>query len=225
MRPLPSGFIPSPDRTYTVPYAGTMNSSQDTGVWSPPWRRGLNILSPPSAFSCNTDNDIRFIRMTPKSSADIVDYSVDFSEALEDTGDTILTVIPKVLSVAQSPYDLTVMYVGVYENTTASIIVASGIPSSLQEVDIQIQTKQGRVLNKQIRIWINTLTPATPAPSLIPTLPADAILDGRCFLTQQSPLNAPLFTNGGVIMTYEDDVIPTGTLCNGGVLISNPIAA
>ncbi|MDG6093887.1 hypothetical protein LOC54_01965 [Acetobacter sp. AN02] len=155
----------------------------------------------------------------PKASADILDYSVDWSLRFRGTGDRITTVTAKVPSATGTSTDLTVMWSGVYCDLTSVFMLASGPPLTAQNVLVEIATEQGRKDSVLLSIRVTDATPGTPPPSGTVTLPSDTTSNGGVAMTAMDTLTAPLSSNGGVIMTSDDLALPSGTVSNGGVVM------
>ncbi|WP_149026373.1 hypothetical protein [Acetobacter aceti] len=107
--------------------------------------------------------------MPAKSSADIIDYTLDLSTWLASTNDTIVTVTPIIQTLLGISYDLAAIMGGVVDNYQAVIIFAAGPPNYLVAVSYKIVTARGLVRVVPFIVPINDITSATdpPAPDAI----------------------------------------------------------
>ncbi|NHO33939.1 phage fiber-tail adaptor protein [Acetobacter fallax] len=151
---LPNSLIPSPLRIYTVP-----------GI--PPAQSGCCSPIPTAQRGVTTTTG--FIPELPaKSSAAILDYSVDFTNWLVDTGDTITSggVSAAVKTAGGFSYDLAVVWAEPYNGTQAVVMLTSGPAGTFQIVNVQAETEQGRTCTQQIIVPISRTTETVdPAPT------------------------------------------------------------
>ncbi len=151
---LPDSLIPSPLRLYTVP--GLPATTQGCGCSVPAVQpRGITTMT-------------GFVpEMPAKSSAAVLDYGVDFTDWLVDTGDTIQAggVSATVTTAAGFPYDLTVVWADVCNGTQAIIMLASGPAGSFQIVNVQAITEQGRTCTQQIIVPVSRATETVDPPA------------------------------------------------------------
>ncbi|WP_456304221.1 phage fiber-tail adaptor protein [Acetobacter oeni] len=94
--------------------------------------------------------------MPPKSSAALLDYSVDFTGWLTDTGDMIESggVSATVRTAAGFSYDLAVIWAEPFSGTQAVVMLASGPAGTFQIVNVQVITQQGRTCTQEIIVPI-----------------------------------------------------------------------
>lgn len=155
--PLPEGFIPSDLRMYD-PDAEAFPSF------------GVNrFLGGVGQDGCPCSPH----RMPEKSSADIVDYTIDLSTWLENTNDTIATVTPIIQTLLGVSYDLAAIMGGIVDNYLATIIFASGPPNYSVAVSYKIVTARGLVRVVPFIVPINNVTSATDPPT--PDVLSDAV--------------------------------------------------
>ncbi|WP_291365389.1 hypothetical protein [Acetobacter sp. UBA5411] len=160
---LPDTLIPSAARTYVVPADASPDVCGGVSTWDALRIRGIIPMFSGSSCQCKA-------RFPAKSSADILDYAVDFSAWLADTGDTIETVSVTFPDTTGLTYDLTDLWADVYQGETVVIMLASGRPGTKQRVVVTVETTEGRTKAVPIEIKITRATPATDPPNnLIPT--------------------------------------------------------
>lgn len=151
MTTLPDGLIPSPLRCYALP-----------GPIPEPVRNRLPGTSFADAF--------RTAVWPEKSSADILDFSVDFTAWFGSTDD-VISGNPSVsitlgdgAALPGSGYDLASVWTGASE-TIAVVMLASGQPGTAYRVTVAIHTDQGRTKTVTLLLRVNTDTPATAPPA------------------------------------------------------------
>lgn len=144
----------------------------------------------------------------PKSSADCLDYTFDFSALLAGTGDTLASIQSvSVATAAQNGnYDLKVMWSAVAGNLLVAFF-ASGQPSTTQKILFGITTEQGRVHFVMAFLQITALTPATVPPG---DFPADTLTNGKVLIAGIEALPSGYSANGRVVMATEEEG-PVGT--------------
>ncbi|WP_268898562.1 collagen-like protein [Gluconobacter cadivus] len=147
------------------------------------------------------------VMWTPKSSADCLDYVLDFSTLLAGTGDTLTAIRSAVVTTAPGgQYDLKVMWSAV-AGTLVVAFLASGQPNTAQKVLFEITTQQGRVYSVMAVLQITALTVATAPPS---DFPADTLTNGKVLIAGIEALPSGYSSNGRVVMATED-AAPVGT--------------
>lgn len=206
---LPDGLIPDSGRIYTVPTDGSSSGTGDCGCGSssPWWMRGLQPIIPSIATRSA-------IQLAAKSSADLIDYTLDFSAWFSDTSDTLYgTPLVTFPDASGSDYDLTDTFVEARDGTQVVFRLASGIPRTRQRVRVSIETQQGRTKVVDCAIRITNASDATLPPAAV-QIPADATLNGRVYMVGATAPTLPLFSNGGVLMTEDADNPPAGSIAN-----------
>mgnify|MGYP004706699061 CR=1 FL=1 len=146
------------------------------------------------------------VTFCPKSSADCLDYSLDFSALLAGTGDTLVAIRSAKVITASGDYALTVMWSAV-AGTMVVAFLASGQPDTTQKILFEITTQQGRVYSVMAVLQITDLTAATAPPS---DFPADTLTNGNVLIAGVEALPSGYSSNGQVVMATED-AAPVGT--------------
>lgn len=151
---LPNGLIPTTLRVYAV--VSTAAAEKDSASVSLCVRRGVRTST-------------GFVpQMAAKSSAGVLDYVIDFTSLLTDTGDSIKNqgVTAVVRTSGGRTADLTVMWADTYDGNQAVVMLASGPPGTYQIVNVQVETVQGRTYVQQIIIPVSRVTDAVAPPSV-----------------------------------------------------------
>lgn len=203
---LPDNLIPSASRTYIVPAERQPEACGSASTWDALRLRGIIPSFGASSCQCRAT-------FPDKSSADVLDYAVDFSAWLADTGDTIETVLVTYPDTTGLTYDLTDLWADAYQGETVVVMLASGRPGTKQRVVVTVETVEGRTKAVPIEIKITRATPATDPPATV-QIPADATVNGGVWMVGNTPLKLPLYSNGGVIMTEDADHPPTAAVVN-----------
>lgn len=156
MTTLPDGLVPSPMRLYTVP-----GGNSGGGCRPDPCRmRGFQAIQ----------QEFRVASWGEKSSADILDFSDDFTQWFGTTGDaisgdpTVTITLGTGASLPGSAYDLTVVWVGASDDV-AVVMLASGVPGTQYRITLTIQTDQGRTKTVTVSLKVNADTPAVAPPA------------------------------------------------------------
>lgn len=171
---LPDNLIPVPGRTYTVPADQSPTATQDCGGWA-----AFRLSGFVTSQSCSCQSQ-PFI----KSSADCLDYAIDFTDWLGNTGDAINTVSVSFPDAQGLSYDLTALWDQIYSDTVVVVMLASGPPRTRQSVVVEITTEQGRTKAATFVVRISNATVATDPPdNLIPT---NALSLNGIYLTDDS---------------------------------------
>lgn len=146
------------------------------------------------------------VNIPPKSSADLLDYTFDFSFVLSGTSD-VITNVAFISRADEGDYELTAVW-GVISGQTVTIFLASGNPGSVVPFAIEITTQQGRVFAAPCTICINRVTDATVAPTYDEL--ADAIKNNGGVAIAVKTLPDGYTSNGGVVNIGDVD-LPAGT--------------
>ncbi|GBR45089.1 collagen-like triple helix repeat-containing protein [Gluconobacter roseus] len=147
------------------------------------------------------------VTFCPKSSAECLDYTLDFSALLSGTGDTLTAIrSATVMTAASEDYALTIVWSAV-AGTQLVTFLASGQPNTTQKILIEVETAQGRVYSVMAVLQITTLTPATALPS---DVPVDTLTNGKVLIAGVEALPTGYSSNGQVVMVTEDEA-PVGT--------------
>lgn len=168
LAPLPTGFMPSDMRTYDPDKA----TATPFGV-----NRFLGGVGQ-DICSCGIH------RMPEKSSADIIDYTIDLTTSLSDTDDYIFSIEPQIKTITGTSYDLSPIMAGVLSKYLAVVIFASGPPALAVTVLCKITTVQGLCRVVPFVIPINSVTGATDPPDSQPS--ANALTLNGVNLTDDS---------------------------------------
>lgn len=206
---LPEGLIPSSDRIYVVPASHTDPQNCGCGPYHPWWMKPV-----PAVASCEPPMSGDDIPLAPKSSADVLDYTLDFTTWLENTGDSLTgDVTVSFPDSVGGDYDMVTVFADVYNTTQVVVMLASGMPRTRQHVQVSVETVQGRVKVVECILRITNDSPATPGPKPV-IIPSDAYLNGDVWMVGSIKPEYPLFDNGGVLMTYDAKNPPKNTVAN-----------
>lgn len=157
------------------------------------------------------------VMWSPKSSADCLDYTLDFSGLLAGTGDTLASVqSTRVITDQGTDYELKIMWSAVTGPLVVAFLV-SGRPGSQQKLLFEIGTTQGRVYCVAVVLQITTLTPATAPPS---DFPSDTLTNGGVLIAGIKPLPSGYASNGGAVVMAGAATTPSGYASNGGLIVS-----
>ena len=145
-------LIPSPNRTYVVP-ASIPNVG--AGYYAP---NNLTVAT--------------------KSSADILDYSFDFTTWLSGTADTLTDKVSIITSGAITAYPVVLVSSSVSGNIVTCML-GSGQPGTVNTLGLQVVTTQGRTAVIPFTMTIDSTSSATtptpdPTPTPTPT-PSDTV--------------------------------------------------
>lgn len=184
-------IVPSAARTYPVPTASVLPAG-----FQPLW-----------------------IQLAPKSSADVMDYTLDFTQWIGLTGDTVSNVTVNVPTSTQT-YPVVAIATQV-NGPLATFLLASGMPNTQTAFTVEITTAQGRVYSQAVQIVVTGTTPATPAPNAGSgiVLPDDVTVNGGVLQAGATPLPAGTSSNGGIVMLATGATPPVGYVSNGNVLM------
>ncbi|NHN93459.1 phage fiber-tail adaptor protein [Acetobacter sicerae] len=174
---LPDNLIPSASRTYVVPAERQPEACGSVSTWDALRLRGIIPEFGGASCQCRAT-------FPPKSSADILDYAVDFSSWLADTGDAIEVVSVTYPDTTGLTYDLTDLWADVYQGEIVVIMLASGRPGTKQRVVVTVETVEGRTKAVPIEIKITRATPATDPPSNF--IPTNALSLNGTYLTDDT---------------------------------------
>ena len=144
--------------------------------------------------------------LSPKSSADCLDYTLDFSAILAGTDDTPATIKSTTLTATGDAYELKAMWSTV-SGTMVVVFLASGQPDTTQKILFEITTQQGRVYSVMAVLQITALTGATAPPS---DFTADTLTNGKVLIADTETLPSGYSSNGRVVMATEA-AAPIGT--------------
>lgn len=171
---LPDNLIPSPGRTYTVPADTAPDTCGSVSTWDALRIRGIIPSSSGSSCQCEADH-------FEKSSADVLDYAVEFADWPGDGGDSIVSVSVSFPDSTGNAYDLVALWAKLADDTTAVFMLASGERRKKYSVVVTVVTEQGRTKTATIYVTITRDTPDT----LPPTEPAlvNAVTQGGVQVT------------------------------------------
>ncbi|MBO1361449.1 hypothetical protein J2D73_16815 [Acetobacter sacchari] len=148
---LPNGLVPSALRLYTVPGASSGGGCRPDQCRM----RGFQTAFKSPSFP-------------KKASADVLDYSVDWSIWGAGTGDTIEDVSVSITlsdgsSLPGTAYDLAVISDKwpAADGMVGVVMLGSGVPGTTYRVLFEIETAQGRTDNQVVLLMITNDTPAT----------------------------------------------------------------
>lgn len=148
--PLPSGLVPAAIRTWAVTGATTTTDTTESCC-------GSCAVKPVRGMMTATG----FVpELPPKASAAILDYTIDFTNALAGTGDTLSNdgISVTVTTATGSTSDLSTQWAAVYNGTQAVCMLAAGPAGTMQIATVQVRTTQGRTCTQQIIIPISRET-------------------------------------------------------------------
>ncbi|GBQ87065.1 phage fiber-tail adaptor protein [Gluconobacter albidus] len=146
------------------------------------------------------------VTFCPKSSAECLDYTLDFSALLAGTGDTLTAITSATVITASGDYALTIMWSAV-AGTMVVAFLASGQPNTTQKILFEITTQQGRVYSVMAVLQITDLTVAIAPPS---NFLSDTLTNGSVLIAGVEALPSGYSSNGQVVMATEATA-PVGT--------------
>ncbi|GBR00579.1 phage fiber-tail adaptor protein [Acetobacter oeni] len=149
---LPAGFVRSPFRVCGVP---APSNTPD---------RLCEFLRGVKPVYRHERPHAEEYRLSEKSSADVLDYTFDFTDWLSGTSDTLAAISFTVRHPLSVSYDLTCILQGIYDSTQAVFVLASGPPGLDVSVNVKITTAQGRNYTMRVIAPINTTTDPTDPP-------------------------------------------------------------
>lgn len=165
---LSTTFVPDPSRMISVPAPDSIGNQCGDLPTVPLWGRGL-LPTVPVIRDRQLDQTIPTFR---KSSDDILDYTVDFTQWLASTGDTITAFTATVSAQGSTEYPLTLTSAGIYMSKCISMFLASGFPNTQSTVAVTATTSQGRTHRFTFAVDV-TADGVPTAPPAAPTAPAE----------------------------------------------------
>jgi hypothetical protein len=145
-----------------------------------------------------------YLLLPSKSSADTLDYTLDYTQWFDGTNDSISGYYIKDISPTSDDYPLTVVK-SWNEEKTVSFVLSSGVPSTTYSFVVLIQTTAGYTYYQAVEMIMSDTANST-TPSTFPALPdtTSAIIYVSSDLPTSDPANAgQLWNNGGYIMVSE----------------------
>lgn len=166
---LSTTFVPDPSRVISVPVPDSVGSQCQNLPTVPLWGRGLLPTAP--VLQDRQDNPT--IPTFRKSSDDILDYTVDFTQWLAATGDSIADFSATVSAQGSTEYPLTLTAAGIYRSKSVSMFLASGFPNTQSSISVVAVTEQGRThrFTFAIDVTADGVPTAPPAAPTTPTTP------------------------------------------------------
>lgn len=161
--------------------------------------------------------------LAPKSSADVLDYTLNFSIFLSGTNDTLTAVEVSSDSNQSGACSVTAVRTEI-NGATVTLLLASGQPYSVTVTNVKVTTAQGRVFVVSLQVQITGVTPATlPLLPSSTDFPADVTANGGVLTAGTAALPPGFESNGGAIVRVDPFIsIPTGYAANGGLIVSAP---
>lgn len=175
-------------------------------IWQPACARTIVISEPTNLRARGLVASIIPLSWAPKSSAENFDFSLNASEILCCTNDYISHVSASVLTAQGLPTDLSVSWCSIV-NGLACVFLGGGEPGTTQTVNVEITTRQGRLISQDVCIAISSgigrapnpvpiLSDGTPVPPNALRLPDNFILALDRSHTSQVSLDRLLSTDG-----------------------------
>lgn len=157
--------------------------------------------------------------LAAKSSADILDYTVDLSTALAGTGDAIISA-EILLPVHNERHPLSIVWKQI-SGMQIVFMLASGQPRTIFRFGMEINTDQERRFVQPLQITITSASPAVDPPDPdAPVFPSDVTLNGSVLTAGTSNLPGGFASNGGAIVRLDPSIpIPAGYASNGGLIV------
>lgn len=136
------------------------------------------------------------VMVAPKASADVLDYTLDFTEFLSGTSDALTFVAVRPSSDQNTASTVSANW-AVINGSKVTILLTSGQPYSVTITNVEVSTVQGRLLTVPIQIQITGATKALTAKAF----PYNTTENGGVLMTESATVPSGYSSNGGVIMT------------------------
>lgn len=198
------------------------------GPWwggGPPFPPGPPVSPLPDGLVPSPDRMVNVVagpapsQLPQKGSADTLDYTINCMACLMP-GDYIASATVTIGAPQSTTTPLTLVWQRTVGPGAVVLMLSSGSPLTLNKIAVSVTTAQGRIFYVACLLFVDASTPATPPATDTPVLPSGAYLNGLVYMTDQTDLAWPLWSNNGVLMTRAAGLVPDGTEDNGLVVMA-----